>query len=470
MIALYKLGWDNAARMQTEYGAPLPHTAAMPTRNMTFDDDNRLTAIDGNTVTMDLDGNMTSGPLTNDTVVNYTFDARSRLISAGGLSYGYDPAGNRTVITNGATVTKYVINPNANLSQTLMRIQNGVTNYYIYGAGLLYQITEAATATNTLTYHYDYRGSTVALTDDSGNVTDRIEYSAYAAATYRSGTNDTPFLFNGMYGVMTDANGLMYMRARYYNPFICRFINPDPSGFSGGLNFYAYADGNPISFLDPFGLWSWTQTFGVVRAIGGLAEASAGVALGAATSWTGGGAIAGGLVAYHGFDQFVAGVRQAYNNAPADTVTSQTLQAVGVPQQCANSIDAGLSIAGSFGAGAVATGIRATQIAADPLAAGMSTGQMLDAYEQGSVALNNADYWGLGGDFTSPLYKAAQMSSGAYPLTTTIGTELAQGAKLFLNGSGLTPNVYPILGGVGAASSAVSWTGNTIQQSSTSSH
>jgi hypothetical protein len=44
------------------------------------------------------------------------------------------------------------------------------------------------------------------------------------------------------------------MRARYYNPCVCRFINADPSGFSGGLNHYAYADGNPINLIDPFGL------------------------------------------------------------------------------------------------------------------------------------------------------------------------------------------------------------------------
>jgi RHS repeat-associated protein len=54
--------------------------------------------------------------------------------------------------------------------------------------------------------------------------------------------------------VQTDPNGLLYMRARYYNPYICRFINPDPSGFKGGLNFYQFADGNPISEIDPFGL------------------------------------------------------------------------------------------------------------------------------------------------------------------------------------------------------------------------
>ncbi|MDW8382792.1 MAG: RHS repeat-associated core domain-containing protein, partial [Verrucomicrobiota bacterium] len=65
----------------------------------------------------------------------------------------------------------------------------------------------------------------------------------------------TPFLFNGRYGVQTDPNGLLYMRARYYNPYICRFINPDPIGFSGGLNWYAYADGNPVTYVDPVGLW-----------------------------------------------------------------------------------------------------------------------------------------------------------------------------------------------------------------------
>ena len=49
-------------------------------------------------------------------------------------------------------------------------------------------------------------------------------------------------------------NGLLYMRARYYNPFLCRFLNPDPSGFAAGLNFYAYANGNPASMTDPMGL------------------------------------------------------------------------------------------------------------------------------------------------------------------------------------------------------------------------
>ena len=53
---------------------------------------------------------------------------------------------------------------------------------------------------------------------------------------------------------MTDPNGLYCMGARYYNPYLCRFFNPDPSGFNGGLNLYAAFNGNPAIMTDPTGL------------------------------------------------------------------------------------------------------------------------------------------------------------------------------------------------------------------------
>jgi RHS repeat-associated protein len=67
----------------------------------------------------------------------------------------------------------------------------------------------------------------------------------------------TPFLFNGMYGVMTDANNLYYMRARFYSPEIKRFVNQDillgSIGDGQMLNRYAFVTGQPISLIDPEG-------------------------------------------------------------------------------------------------------------------------------------------------------------------------------------------------------------------------
>jgi RHS repeat-associated protein len=329
-IAFSRLNWDNAARVQWEFAAPLPHTnTAPPTRTMTFDDDNHLETFNGNPVTNDLDGNMTGGPLTNATFATYTYDARNRLTQTlnsqqSTLNYSYDPAGNRIAMTNGANVTRYVVNPNAKLPQVLMLIQNGITNYYIYGQGLLYQITETATATNTLTYHFDYRGSTIALTDKNGNVTDRIEYSAYGLTTCRGGTNDTPFLYNGRYGVMTDPNGLLYMRARYYNPYICRFINPDPSGFAGGLNWYAYADGNPISLMDPFGLGTRESSFswlGAWNTTAGLLIPGANSAQNAYTSFARGDYANGTASAVSSVGEAVIGALMYAENAANSTIT-----------------------------------------------------------------------------------------------------------------------------------------------------
>jgi RHS repeat-associated protein len=49
-----------------------------------------------------------------------------------------------------------------------------------------------------------------------------------------------------------DAN-LYYSRARYYDPFIGRFLSEDPLGFTQGVNFYAYVNNNPVNANDPSG-------------------------------------------------------------------------------------------------------------------------------------------------------------------------------------------------------------------------
>jgi RHS repeat-associated protein len=51
-----------------------------------------------------------------------------------------------------------------------------------------------------------------------------------------------------------DPSGLMYRRNRYLDPKSGQFTQPDPIGLAGGLNLYGYANGDPVSYSDPYGL------------------------------------------------------------------------------------------------------------------------------------------------------------------------------------------------------------------------
>ena len=96
------------------------------------------------------------------------------------------------------------------------------------------------------------------MTSESGSITDTFAYDTYGKQTARTGESDIIFGYNGKYGVITEPNGLVYMRARYYSPELRRFINADviAGEISNAitLNRYAYANGNPVSNIDPFGL------------------------------------------------------------------------------------------------------------------------------------------------------------------------------------------------------------------------
>ena len=56
----------------------------------------------------------------------------------------------------------------------------------------------------------------MAVTGGMGDVTNTFSYDAYGRLTEKVGLDDILFCYNGKYGVITEPNGLVYMRARYY--------------------------------------------------------------------------------------------------------------------------------------------------------------------------------------------------------------------------------------------------------------
>ncbi|MEN6324628.1 MAG: RHS repeat-associated core domain-containing protein [Syntrophomonas sp.] len=253
IISQYDFTYDQVSNVLTEQNKLEQTFFDSPTATMTYETDNRLATYNGQQVTYDQDGNMINGPL-QGFIQTYSYDSENRLTQAGNTQYMYDPEGNRTALIQGEQETSYLVNPGAALSQVLQISQGGNEKYFVYGLKL---IGSEDSSGNCEIYHYDRRGSTIAISDIYGAITDRYSYGPFGELLNHTGSSTTTFLYNGRDGVITDANGLYYMRARYYNPEIKRFINQDMllGAIDAGqsLNRYAYVSGQPVSMVDPSG-------------------------------------------------------------------------------------------------------------------------------------------------------------------------------------------------------------------------
>lgn len=260
LIFVHKHGFYPSDEMAWRYELPAKRTSGVDPPAMlamTYNVDNQLDTWGGQSITHDADGNMTSGPVPiGGSLTSYSYDARNRLTGALGTTYTYDADGQRISSSNTGAVVSYVNDVSSKLSKVLVRTKNGVSTRYVWGLGLLYEVNGSGSGAATTTYHHDATGNTVALSDDTGKVIERIGYTPWGQINHRVNINgashDTPFLFTGFFGNQTEDNGLLYMRARYYHPRLGRFMNVDPA--QDGMNWYGYAGGNPIGMVDPMGL------------------------------------------------------------------------------------------------------------------------------------------------------------------------------------------------------------------------
>jgi len=245
-------GYDNAGR-RTQIGGSLA-TLTLPAAmtSATYDAGNRLTNWAGTSLTYDANGNMTG-----DGSLSYGWDSRNRLVSLAGAaaaSFTYDATGRRAGKTINGTTTNFVYD-GANFVQELT--SGTPTANLLTGLGIdeVFSRTDGLGTRHVVT---DALGSTVALTDSSGAVTTSYAYEPYGNTTASGEPNANAVEYTGR---ENDGMGLYYYRARYYHPGFARFVAEDPIGLAGGINQYAYAAGNPISFADPAGLQACV-TFG----------------------------------------------------------------------------------------------------------------------------------------------------------------------------------------------------------------
>ncbi|MEW5938461.1 MAG: RHS repeat-associated core domain-containing protein, partial [Chloroflexota bacterium] len=206
-----------------------------------YDSANRLTSAGGVTYVFDANGNLLS-----DGQNSYAYDSANRLTSmngsSGSFTYGYNGLGDR-LVQNGV---HYTLDLNTGLTQIL---SDGTTTY-LYGLGRIAQTDGAGNEY----FLGDALGSVRQLADDTGTVTLAKFYAPYGETIYSAGAGQTSY---GFTGETTDANGLVYLRARYYEPGDGRFLSRDvwegdyqqPMSYNSWL--YVYE--NPVNLTDSSG-------------------------------------------------------------------------------------------------------------------------------------------------------------------------------------------------------------------------
>jgi RHS repeat-associated protein len=127
-----------------------------------------------------------------------------------------------------------------------------VTKHYYFGS------TRVAMRKGGVLYylHGDHLGSTSLTTDASGGIVAQSRYLPYGQERWTSGPAQTDFTFTGQ---RNDSFGLSDFNARYYDPYLNRFISPD-SVVKGAqnpqtLNHYSLTLNNPLRYTDSTGHW-----------------------------------------------------------------------------------------------------------------------------------------------------------------------------------------------------------------------
>jgi len=232
--------------------------------NYTSNDVNEYTQVGDTTYQYDANGNLIAAT-TNGQTTTYTFNALNQLTGVNGptgaFSYTYDPLGYQISSTANGQTTNNLIDPFGlgNVAAQFDSSGNLVAEY-TYGLGLVSQVTASG-----LAYYYDYnlQGSTVGITNASRAYVNQYSYDPFGQVTTISAGIANPFTFVGQAGVSRDGNGLIYMRARYYDSSTGQFLSNDPLGLGGGdTNTRRYIGGDPIGLIDPSGLcrpedWRW---------------------------------------------------------------------------------------------------------------------------------------------------------------------------------------------------------------------
>lgn len=232
-----------------------------------YDDGDRLVTLNGSPFTYDANGNLLSRG-SGSAQTTYQFDAANRLVSIAGSgvtpsAFTYDGDGNRVKQVVGGGTYNYLNDIATSFSTVLAESGPDASIAYVRGRGL---ISATGPAFNFF-YHYDAQSTVMGISDASGKLVQRYVYDVWGLRTQvvpsPQVTTQNKFGYTGE--ALDPGSLLYYLRARYYDPTLGRFLNSDPlPGFDKApqtLNRFVYTRNNPATLTDRTGLCSDEDAF-----------------------------------------------------------------------------------------------------------------------------------------------------------------------------------------------------------------
>ncbi|WP_410514027.1 RHS repeat-associated core domain-containing protein [Paenibacillus sp. BR2-3] len=236
------------------------------TNTYTYDKLNRLESIvrsDGSSVnyTYDLRGNRsTLIDTANDSFdisdTGYRYDLFNTLIATtkgnSTTTFEYSADGMRYKKITGTSVNQYRYNTNREVISEVNE-SNAVTADYVRGDRLL--VKKDRLSNKEYYYLYNGHGDVIQIVDKSGTIVNFYAYDEWGNITSQVEGTQNSFKYAGE--IYDEETGLYYLRARYYDPSVGRFINEDT--YEGqitnplSLNLYTYVSNNPLIYSDPTG-------------------------------------------------------------------------------------------------------------------------------------------------------------------------------------------------------------------------
>ncbi|MGL5667935.1 MAG: RHS repeat-associated core domain-containing protein [Shewanella sp.] len=296
-LADYRYQFDSAGQLAKQTGTPawgLPENDVVARYN----DLNQIIEWNGDQAAFvyDKDGNPTQGMLKDNMPFTAKYDAENRLtelmFTRDGVQYkevfGY--AHNHMLVQYQGYKENVLVNTKRFVRLGLVELQqrnaqDGVEQEYswnLYAAGGIGGLLTTKIANRHHYYLYSHMGSVQKVLNDQGQVVADYRYTPYGEVQGDSFTQQ-PFGYSTKRSDFE--SGLVYFGYRFYSPNLKRWLNRDPLQEQGGINLYAYINGDPLGYIDPDGRSSGALGAGIGSfagppgtVVGGLVGFAGGIA------------------------------------------------------------------------------------------------------------------------------------------------------------------------------------------------